>query len=269
MRELPEGHGEQFGPRVAEHVAEAIVDPEKVSIKTGVGDADSRLLERGPEPLFALAERGFGILQLRDVAGHRDQADHLPVLHPQRGLGGPEHPRSRARCVEGLLKSFHAAGFDNPPVVRHDRGGLLRVVVPFRIGVADHLLGGLADHGENRGVGEQEPAVGVLRVDRIRRTVANGAEQAVARLRASSARLRSEMSWTIVMDRSGLSRVSLSRDTVTLAQTCPPSLRRYRFSRVIVSISPLSSPARCARSVSRSPGCVKSWKLWPSSSSRL
>ena len=62
MRELPESHGEQFGARVAEQVAEAIVDPEKVSIETGMRYADSRLLEGGPEPLFALAECGFGIL---------------------------------------------------------------------------------------------------------------------------------------------------------------------------------------------------------------
>src|SRR5262249_12798902 len=103
---------EQFITGVADDGAELLVDAQEAAGGVYVGDADSRVLERAAEPLFALAQ---GVLRSSPVQqdGHpvRGDAEQEAVdlggevrprrtgdqeattgLDPERGADDPDHP---------------------------------------------------------------------------------------------------------------------------------------------------------------------------------
>src|SRR5664280_3141196 len=79
MRDLLERPREQLLARVAHHLAEPSIDPEKAAVGPDMDDADRGLLERGPEPLFALVEVDRGLSLLGSVFVGAEHAEDGPA----------------------------------------------------------------------------------------------------------------------------------------------------------------------------------------------
>src|SRR5437762_5875358 len=72
MSQLLKAARQQLLARIAQKVAEPLIDPEKGTVRRHVRNADRRLLERSAETLLAGIQRRFGLTPPGQVADAHD-----------------------------------------------------------------------------------------------------------------------------------------------------------------------------------------------------
>ena len=135
MGDVLEGLGKKLGFAIAQHLAQATVDPQPGAVEANHGDSDRRQFERGSKPLLAFGEGELGPFTLVDIVLQRvfafrefvhrqaqrfddrraEQADdhenqngkdparrECPVVHQPRAQRGRQHRRIEPRApVQG------------------------------------------------------------------------------------------------------------------------------------------------------------------------
>src|SRR5205807_5031970 len=94
---------------IAQHLAQAPVNPGKATVHADVRDPGARQLEGAPEALLALAQRSRGALRLGDVVHRRDEVARLAALAAHE-RGRDRHPDARAVLAHELLLAQFAPG---------------------------------------------------------------------------------------------------------------------------------------------------------------
>src|SRR4051794_12228239 len=148
------------------------------AILVGIADPDNhrRAIGDGSEALFAFAQGGFGTDASADVARDPDDTDDVPARVAEGHLGG-EVSTVPGRAGQALFDKEILARFDDGSVVFHQAHADGGVGKDLRVGFPADLVKGLCQNGEGGGVGEQESALAVLDVNRVRADFGDGLEK--------------------------------------------------------------------------------------------
>src|SRR4051812_46056013 len=153
----------------------ALVDERALLVGIADPDDNRRAIGDGSEALFAFPHGGFGTDASADVARDPDDADNVPPGVAEGHLGG-EVSTIPGRAGHALFNREVLARFDNGAVVfnhMHADGGVRK---DLRVGFPADLVQGLSENGEGGGVGEEESALAVLDVNRVRADFGDGLE---------------------------------------------------------------------------------------------
>ncbi|MNC25753.1 hypothetical protein D3C75_738520 [compost metagenome] len=162
------------GGVVAKQVGKTGVDVAEPALLDDV-DAGEGLLHQGAKQSLPFSQISLGTLEVRDVAGNAEDADHLTLVVLQRTLGGEEHPIATWQG-QVLLLGLHPVVLDHPAACLHQHPGLIGGE-DGQVILTQHLGGGSAHELAGGAVEQYVFALPVLGEDGIFRAVGDGGEQ--------------------------------------------------------------------------------------------